>query len=343
MPRKSKGPRLWLYKRKGYPATWVILDRGRQISTGCREDDHREAEKALARYIAEKYTPKKSNAIEEIFVADVMKVYLEEHVPTIEHPETVVSFSAPVIEWWGAKTLADIRRTTCQEYVRWRLQQGVKLSTVRNDLSVLRAAINYYHKEYGPLSAVPKVSVPEKPPPRIDYFLTRKQVADRIRVARRDPWLRHIARMLLIGVYTGTRPGAMLNLRWVPSSEGGWFDLESQTLHRKGIGKRDTNKRQPKARIHARLLPHLKRWRRMDMAKGITHVIHFHGRPIEDCYKAWKRVAILAGQAVQVGENEWRVMDGPHTVATQQQRGRCNQGRTFLRLLDTSECHRKPL
>jgi hypothetical protein len=56
---------------------------------------------------------------------------------------------------------------------------------------------------------------------RVDYFLTRDEVAARIRAARKSKRTHHIARMLLIGWYTGTRPGATLALRWVPSSDGG--------------------------------------------------------------------------------------------------------------------------
>jgi integrase len=40
--------------------------------------------------------------------------------------------------------------------------------------------------------------------------------------------------MLLIGVYTGTRPGAILGLRWLPSPTNGWFDLDAGVLHRAG-------------------------------------------------------------------------------------------------------------
>lgn len=74
MPRKSKGTRLWLYSRPGYPATWVILDKGKQIRTACRAADYREAEKVLARCIAEKHKPRKGKSIDEIFIGDVVKV-----------------------------------------------------------------------------------------------------------------------------------------------------------------------------------------------------------------------------------------------------------------------------
>lgn len=167
----------------------------------------------------------------------------------------------------------------------------------------------------------------------------RKQVAERIRAARRNPRLKHIARMLLIGVYTGTRPGAMLKLRWVPSTDGGWFDLDSETLHRKGIGRVETKKRQPKARIHARLLPHLMRWRKMDMEVGVkrrvtsnrrqikvtepcTYVIQYYGKPVEKRRRLWAQAAIKAGYANKDKKGKWVIPDGPHvyrhTAATWQ-------------------------
>ena len=46
----------------------------------------------------------------------------------------------------------------------------------------------------------------------MDYFLTRKDMADRIRAARRNPKAKHLVRALLIGIYTGTRPGAVRKL-----------------------------------------------------------------------------------------------------------------------------------
>ena len=57
-----------------------------------------------------------------------------------------------------------------------------------------------------------------------------------IRVARKNKRWRHVVRMLLVGCYTGTRPGATVKLRWMPSidGKGGWFDLEMETLHRRG-------------------------------------------------------------------------------------------------------------
>jgi len=61
--------------------------------------------------------------------------------------------------------------------------------------------------------------------------------------------------MILIGLYSGTRPGATLKLRWLPSTEGGWIDVE----------------------------------------RGFTHVIHFGGKPITSVHRSWQSVRLAAG------------------------------------------------
>src|SRR6185312_14035552 len=59
MPRHARGPYLWLRppRERGDPAIWIIRDRGHQLSIGLGAGDHREAETALAEYIASKYAP----------------------------------------------------------------------------------------------------------------------------------------------------------------------------------------------------------------------------------------------------------------------------------------------
>lgn len=107
MPRRAKGPRLWLLKRGGREPTWLILDGGKQHSTGCGESDRAGAERALGRYIAEKYTPPtRESALDRILIADVMTVYLKEHAPHVRNPEFLLHTANPVIDWWGGKTLA---------------------------------------------------------------------------------------------------------------------------------------------------------------------------------------------------------------------------------------------
>jgi len=139
------------------------------------------------------------------------------------------------------------------------------------------------------------LTLPEKTPPRTDYFWTRQEAAKRIRAARSRPETRHLARLILVGLYTGTRPGAILRLRWLPSTDAGWFDLGTGVLHRRGSQTRSSKKKQPPARIHERLLPHLRCWRKTDEARGIVHVIHYDGQPVKRVKRSWETVRRMAG------------------------------------------------
>jgi integrase len=235
-----------------------------------------------------------------------MARYLEEHAPTRRTARHIGVIASPIIEWWGGKTLGEISGASCRQYVDWRTKQPVATctrnkgrlvgsQTARNELATLRAAVNFFNREYGPLQAVPAVTLPPPKPAREDFFLTRGEIAKRIRAARRQTKTRHIARLILLGLYSGSRPGALMKLRWLPSTEGGWVDLDNEVIHRRALGAPHTKKRQTPVRIHRNLLPHLRRWRRADMALGISHVIHYAGRPIGRVDESWESVRLDAG------------------------------------------------
>lgn len=358
MPRKAKPPRLHLRPaRFDRDAVWVILDRGREISTGSSEGDAEGAEKALSTYLARKYNaPKPGAELAAIPVATVLKIYLEEHVPTVASPSFITGCVAPLLEWWGGneKMLSDVRRSSCDLYVKWRTAQPrkhrrsglVSKSTARHDLTVLAAAITYYHgSDLGPLPAMPVVELPPAKPPREDYWLTRTQVAERIWAARRLKRCKHVIRVILIGVYSGTRPGATRALHWIPSTAGGWFDMDAEVLHRKAMGEEESNKRKPKAKMHRKLIFWCKRWRKADMEDGVVvrvkvgesrikqrravpYVIHYAGRQVKQLRRSWATVAIAAGHGVWVPDEKHKnggrmeCKDGPHicrhTAATWQ-------------------------
>jgi integrase len=345
MPRKREQPRLYLRKRPGRSPIWVILGLGPEKSTGCGEGDVEGAQREFARLIAEKYEPPKTGGdLKRTSVSDVVNVYLRERAPKTAAPKKVAYLAGGILEWWGDKVLADIRAKTCDDYVAWRTAQKRKRrrgglvsdQTARHELNLLSTAISYYHANYGPLTAIPVVTMPPMKGARVDYYLTRKEVAERIRAARRLRKCKHVIRALLIGIYTGTRPGAAQRLHWIPSTNGGWFDLDSGILHRRAEGEIESNKRQTPCRIHNRLLPWLRRWYRQDMIEGVRrrkqegasrvyervqvpYVIHYAGRPIEKLRRSWLQVAATAGQAERIGTDAngkpiWKALDGPHIM-----------------------------
>jgi len=332
MSRRREPPRLQLKRaERGRDAVWIIRDGSKRTSTGCGERDIEQAQRILADHIKAKFEPPTGKG-QQLLVVEAVAAYLEHHVAHLasdKSREFGGNTCRPLLQWWSGKPIAEVNGINCRAYVKWRTAQTygttrrtVSDQTARHDLKSLRAAIRWYKREVDTSIVVPTVSMPSKAPARMDYFLTRDEVAARIRAARKSRRTHHVARMLLIGWYTGTRPGATLALRWVASPTAGWFDLANGVLHRRGSMTRISNKRQPPARIHARLLPHLRRWYQADTAKGFTHVIRYQGDSVKKLRRSWGTVGRLAAkrtaerESKRTGKNVTprEVQDGPHIM-----------------------------
>ena len=333
MPRKRKPARLWLEERPGRQSVWNILDGGRKISTGFFEGEDEKAEDALRAFIAGKREFAGERIAAKVSIAEVLAYYVDEHLPTVSRPDVIDRSIPALTEWWQGKTVADVKKSSCARYVKWREGRDKEKSnpdpksedTARRDLVVLQAAINFYHAEFI-LSAVPAVIKPGKPETSGDW-LTRSQVAaalwaawrgsrsdgkGTVKGARRDA-SRHFARLILIMVYTGTRPGAALKLQWAANASGGWIDVENGRLYRKPARQVETKKRQPSSAIHRRLLPHLRRWQIKDAAKDIAHIVHYYGRPVDKLKVGWR------GLRKRSGIPDWAIpYTLRHTAATWQ-------------------------
>jgi hypothetical protein len=239
MPPRAKGARLWLRPERRSAsgkfisrASWLILDAGRHIATGCAAGEIAAAEARLAEHIASKYRPRrKERDIEEIKIADVLTIYLEDRGEAISRRNELEERLGRLNEFWGAKTLAEISGETCGAYVTSR----DTASGARRDLEDLRAAIGHHAKEGYHRGSV-RVSLPPKGMPR-DRWLTRSEAARLLwacwstRETQRDiptvkfP-LRHIARFILIGLYTGTRAAAIAASAPTRAEGRAYVDLE---------------------------------------------------------------------------------------------------------------------
>ena len=158
MPRRSKGARLWLRKRRGRPEQWVILDHGRELRTGAGEDDLRAAESALVEYLAKKRSPDFGDGHpSRVLIADVLADYGETHGPTTSCPEIIGAAITKLLEYFGDQTVAAVTSATCKKYVQWRVLQfnarakvnakPIKPSTARRELVVLGAALRWCWRE----------------------------------------------------------------------------------------------------------------------------------------------------------------------------------------------------
>jgi integrase len=292
MPRQAKPPRLYLRqaqrdkdRRVTHAATYIILDGGRQFGTGCGAHDIDGANNALAAYIGRKYTAAARSGprhTSEIPVVDVLTLYAKDVVPKYAQPKPAIGRLQRLGAFFANKTLADINGPLCRAYAEKRTTDTV----ARSDLVVLQAAINHHLRE-GLHDRIIKVVMPSRRPPR-DRWLTRSEASRMIwrawrarevkygKVTERFP-RRHLARFLLVGLYTGSRADVIASASFEPQPGRPYIDLNDGMFYRRPAGAKETNKRRPTVRIPPRLLAHMRRWQRL----GARYPVEIGGKPIK--------------------------------------------------------------
>jgi hypothetical protein len=121
--RKAKPPRLWFREDDG---SWVILDRGRQIRTGCRRNDTDGAAQALEKYIGGRHTPTLGATDPRLLaIADVLTAYEISKRPISSDPRAIAQHELLLIRlldlnaFFGARVVADIKAQFCRDFVDW--------------------------------------------------------------------------------------------------------------------------------------------------------------------------------------------------------------------------------
>jgi integrase len=289
MPRRRAGARLYLDPRR---KQWIIRDGGRFIRTSCAEHDRHGAEKKLAAHIGARYAPQRGP---DPLIADVLLVYAREHLPHTRAAKNAAYNVGNLSAWWGDRKLSSVTARSCRAYAATR-----SASAARRDLETLRAAIGYWHREYGPLAAVPAVVLPPKSESR-ERWLTRSEAARLLWAARHTP---HLARFILLGLYSGSRSGVLLALEWR------WIDLASGVMLRREPGETESKKRRPPVRLGSRILAHLRRWRRLDNP-FCPYVCHYDGQRVRKLRRSWDTAVKRAGLGPDVTPHTLR-----HTRAT---------------------------
>lgn len=301
MPRPSKGARLHKFKHRPH---WYIRDTGQpDRSTGCTSRG--EAERALAAYIATKGREGSANEPANVTCGEILAIYAEEHAPTVSAPERQAYAIAALIPYWSDLKVSHVRGETCRRYAKTRknLRKPIQFDkttgeptdfapiasgTIRRELNTLQAAINYAHAE-GIITSAPVVTLPAKPE-ATERWLTRDEAAKLLWTAYKGHKASHLARFILIALYTGTRKDAILRMGFEPNTVGGWFDLDRGIMFRRSEAERQTKKRRTPARIPRQLAAHLRRWR----ANGSNWAVEYQGARVGDVKRAFSKAVAEA-------------------------------------------------
>ncbi len=324
---------------------WVIRDGDKKHSTGCGLEDREGAERKLNEYLTCKHTVPRDGAKDpaSIPVADVLNLYMTDKKDAIVSAKKMAGRVVILLEWWGDKMLSQINGKAARDYVAYRVNQDYRQARpektgkparkvtpqgVRRELEDLRAAVRYHFKE-GLCDRQIDVWLPEKGSPRA-VFLTRSEVARAVwaawtmkevqkrthdgepsddKTATRKRTGKHIARFMLVGVYTGTRHNAICGASFSEQPDRGWIDMEKGVFNRHRVGRKLTKKLQTPARLPSRLMFHLERWKRLGISKDA--VIEWNGRAVESVSTGFEAAVRKANLGKHVTPHTLR-----HTAAT---------------------------
>jgi integrase len=336
MPRRQKGPRLWLRPARRdargsitHPARYFILDRGVQHGTGFGIAEADRAERALAKYIASKYETKTASEKRDpsaILIRDVLSLYLNDVVSApikaIEQREGPLSELDPdrpdikaaltlqrkaahrakrLNAFFGSRLLSEIDGPLCRQYTK----QSSTDAMARRDLEDLRSAISHHRKE-GLHDKIISVVLPDRRPER-ERWLEREEAAQLLWAAWRRAKCQHVAKFILVALYTGRRAAVVCGASFVREMGRTWVDLRRGFL-RPPERARKTKKRNPPIPLPAGLLAHLRRWH----ARGARYVVEWNGHPI---WRLDKTVSLIA-EDIKLGHITPHVFR--HTAATWQ-------------------------
>ena len=239
------------------------------------------------------------------------------NIPTITIAELIASFQArsdirettraanayhvrPLLELFGPRKVASISLDDVRIF--YEIQRGRKVgqSTINRRLSILRSACNWGVSE-GLLKESPirAMRLQHAPSRRIDP----PTIPEIDRLLKYAP--EHIRRIILLGLYTGARPGPceLFRLRWddILLDEGVIYmpcAYKSKTLSARYVP------------IHEALLPKIRAWKKQD-GSDCPCVIHYHGKPVKRVSETWRRICEKAGISRRI-----RPYDLRHAFAT---------------------------
>jgi integrase len=257
---------------------WNENGRTRKRSTGTA--DRAKAEIALAEFLHGRTRKHGPSGPAQVLVTDALIAYATEH--KVAAPRVIGCAISAMTPYWEGNLVADVTPLTCARYVEWRARSA---NTARRELAVLQAAINWAFKN-GRLTHSVAVTLPAKPPSK-ERWLTNSEAARLLRASCTTKARLYMPLFILIGLYTGRRKEAILQLRWPQ------VDLGQGVIDFRKPGEAETNKRRGKVKLPSKLLLHLRRARRLGSDLG--YVVNDGGKRIGDIKAGFAAACRRAG------------------------------------------------
>jgi integrase len=171
-----------------------------------------------------------------------------------------------------------ITRDLCRAYRDQRYRAGRKPNTVRKELEVVRAALNFHKKGESAVFELPS------PPPPKERYLSRQEARALLKGARKFP---HVRAFIALSLATGARQSALLELTWDRVD----FARKRISLALGDAGD-ESRKRRATVPMNKRALRYL---RVLNEAKTCNHVIEWGGHRVLSVKKGFKAACDRAG------------------------------------------------
>lgn len=166
--------------------------------------------------------------IRDMTFDDAVQDYLNARLHRAQSSERDGYALAHLRRHFGGAMLSTVTRAHVRSYVTARLHDGVQLATVRRELKLFSASVNFVRVEHG-LAELPNPASQLRlanPEPRVRW-ITREQARRLLDEAERNR-RPHLAVFIRLALNTGCRRGELLRLEWSRVDlERGVFLLEA--------------------------------------------------------------------------------------------------------------------
>lgn len=277
---------------------WVVYYRARDGTKrtiyeyfGAGAEGKAAAEKRNQELGLRHYRPKKPKASGTLFfeLARAYMVNKQFNPNSLRHLE--IRLQANVLPFFGNRVAESIKHSDMDDYVRHRLGQGVKYSTISREITDIKAILSWSARRTPPL--IPYNPIRDYVKPKADDAIVFPPSTEEIQsILRHAP--RHLKRAIYISYYTGLRPGAveLLSLKWE--------NVEWQAQHIYILSAHKGGPLQRVVDIHPEFYPLLARWHDEDKAVfgarlPESPIIHYAKRPIKSLQTTWENTLVRAG------------------------------------------------
>jgi integrase len=310
--------------RRNLYILWSEGGRSFRRSTGT--EDRGEAQQVFAGFLTG-YKPA-DERVAKLNLAETLDLYQKAKSNGTRQDSTLRGTVERLKAHFGRTDPHDIGLVKQEGFITARRKQGVSDATIKRDLSVLSAALNY--------AAARELIDPPKPITSIaaaqprERYLTRGEAKRILQYLHRYVWwhrrYHHVLLFARIALRTGQRAGVISSLTWDR------VDFEVRNLHMEIPGRVRTKKRQITIGFNHYLERALKAERRRQLREAEamgrpapTHVLSFEGQPVKNVRKAFTKACVDLG-ILDTSPNTLR-----HTFGTWAAR---NSGKTKISLYD---------